>query len=110
HRRADLGQPRGRSLPVAAVRGRGPLRLAAAARALPLQTRRLSRRDLAALRPRRLAARPRPLALPPNRPAPAPPRRRRLPGQRGGDGVAQRLHHTASRYEPVTTGLLRFAR
>ena len=45
---ADLGQCRGRGDAVAPLRGRGPLRLSAAARALPVQARRLSRRDLAA--------------------------------------------------------------
>ena len=44
---ADLRQPRGRGLAVAALRGR-PLRLIAVARPLPVQARRLSRRDLAA--------------------------------------------------------------
>ena len=70
------------AIAVAALRGRGPLRLIAAARALPVQARRPSRRDLAALRARRLAARARPLALPADRAAAAPARRRRLPGQR----------------------------
>src|SRR6202011_6262111 len=79
---ADIRQPRGRAGAVTTLRGRGLLRLAAAARPLPLQARRLSRRDLAPLRARRLAARPWSLALPIDRTAAALARRRRLAGPR----------------------------
>ena len=68
----------------------GSLRGAAAARALPLQARRQSRRDLVPDRARRLAARAQAQPLPADRAAAAPARRRRLAGDAGGDGVATR--------------------
>src|SRR5947209_5666422 len=77
-----------RSGVVAPMRGRGPLRLAAVARPLPLQARRLSRRNLAPLRSRRLAARPRPLTLSADCAAIAAAGCGRLPGQRDRDGLA----------------------
>ena len=55
-RGAHFGQPRGRGLALAPVRRRGPLRLLADPRALPVQARRLSRRDLVAVGAGRLAA------------------------------------------------------
>src|SRR6266404_4357039 len=86
--RTDFRQSRGRADAVTTVRGRGLLRLAAAARPLPVQARRLSRRDLAPLRARRLAARPWSLALPVDRTAAPLARRRRFAGQCNRDGVA----------------------
>ena len=93
----DLRQPRGRGLTVAALRG-GSLRLPAVARALPVQARRLSRRDLVVVRTRRLAARPRPLPLFADRPTAAPARRRRLPRQRHRHGLVD--EEVGFRFQP----------
>ena len=60
---------------------------AAAARALPVQARHPSRRDLVLDAARRLAARARPQPLPAHRAAAAPARRRRLARDAGGDGL-----------------------
>ena len=67
------------------------LRHAAAAPALPVQDRRQSRRDLAPLRARRLAAQQQPQPLPADRAAAAAARRRRLAGDPGCDGVTAAL-------------------
>jgi len=86
-RRADFRQPGGRAGALAPLRGRRSLRLAAVARPLPLQARRPSRRDLAPVRASRLVAREQPFTFPADRPTLAPPRRRRLTGERHRDGV-----------------------
>src|SRR5205814_10324548 len=78
--RADIRQCRGGDASLAAVH-RGSLRVIAAARALPVQARRLSRRDLALVRFGRLAAGKSPLALSVDRTAAASPGCRRLARQ-----------------------------
>src|SRR5205823_4399605 len=90
-RRADFRQPCGRADAVAPLRGRGPVRLIAVACTLPLQARRLSRRDLAPLRSRRLAACEQPFAFPSDRPPIAAAGRRRLAGERNSYRVAGRF-------------------
>jgi hypothetical protein len=84
-RRPHLRQPRGRADAVATVRGRGFVCLAAAPRALPVQARGLSRRNLAIIGPGRLAARAQSLALLANRAALASAGRGRLAGQCRGN-------------------------
>ena len=73
----------------AAVPGRC-LRHAAAARALPVQTRLLSRRDVLPYRAGRLAARQQPQPFPVHRPAAAPARCGRLACHTRGDGLTLR--------------------
>ena len=85
-RRADLRQLRGRGASLAAVRRRC-LRLAAAARALPVPARRLSRRALVPERACRLAARAQAQPLPAHRAAAAAARRGRLAGDAGRHGL-----------------------
>ena len=66
------------------------MRVIAAARALPVQARRLSRRNLVFVGARRLVARKPPLAVPADRAAPAPAGRGRLAGQCGRDGLTKK--------------------
>ncbi len=83
--RADLGQLRGRG-PQRTVETR-PVRGAAPAPALPVQDRRQSRRDLAAVATRGLAAQQQPQPLPDDGAAAQPAGRGRLARQRHRDGL-----------------------
>src|SRR5882724_13055819 len=87
-RRAHLRQLRGRGGAIAALRRPcRPLRFAAAARALSIPARGLSRRDLVSQRACRLAADAQTQPLPADRTAVAAARRGRLPGDAGRNGL-----------------------